>query len=48
MKEENLNNKKQECVTPKISQMGVEDTEGKTITPFPNEFGGPLGEYGPS
>ena len=29
MKKEYLNNKKQEWVTPMISQIGVEDTEGK-------------------
>ena len=29
MKEENLNNKKQEWVTPEIKNLGLEDTEGK-------------------
>ena len=42
MKEENLNNKKQEWVTPKISQMGVEDTQGK-----PYHVSEP-GSFGPS
>ena len=47
MKEEDLNNKKQEWFTPKISHMGVEDTEGKTTTEL--ERTGPYGTpYGPS
>ncbi len=31
MKEENLNNKKLEWVTPHISRLDMEDTEGKQI-----------------
>ena len=49
MKEENLNNKKQEWVTPKISQMGVEDTEGNK-DPVANESASIqyIGVVGPS
>ena len=31
MKKENLNNKKLEWVTPQISRLDMEDTEGKQI-----------------
>ena len=37
MKEENLNNKKQEWVTPLIKEMTINDTEG-TKTPFDQEL----------
>ena len=47
MKEENLNNKKQEWVTPKISLLEMEDSRGKAG--FPRETSVGFGnETGPS
>ena len=46
MKEENLNNKKQEWVTPLIKEMTINDNEGKTYTAQTELFPGSI--FGPS
>ena len=47
MKEENLNNKKQEWVTPHISRLDMEETEGKEI-PHSSEVTNTHFDYAPS
>ena len=47
MKEENLNNKKQEWVIPLIKEMTINDTEGKSITSSQESIN-PMYSYGHS